>query len=102
MGLLKYFSNSGANVRRLPAGSVTVDRQGSVVTATVASGYPAVLLREIVREVMRLFREARAAQLPLSEFNLHFASLQITARELRGGAIIFLAPKTQSPAAPAE
>jgi len=40
-----------------------------------------------------LFRQARKAQLPLAEMTIHFSSLKITARELRGGAIIFLAPK---------
>jgi hypothetical protein len=32
--------------------------------------------------------------MPLAEINLYFASLRITARELRGGAIIFLFPQT--------
>jgi len=73
-----------------------VDRNGKVVTTTVASGYPPALLRELSGEVLRLFRDARAANIPLTEFNLHFASLRITARELRGGAIIFLSPKTPS------
>ena len=40
----------------------------------------------------RLFREARSAQMPLPEFNIQFASLQINAREMGGGAIIFLSP----------
>jgi len=53
-------------------------------------------LREITHEVLALFREARMAQIPMSELNIHFASLQITARELRGGAIVFLSPKTGS------
>jgi hypothetical protein len=52
------------------------------------------MLNEIGMEVLRLFREARNAQLPLSEFKIHFASLHITAREARGGAIIFLQPAT--------
>ena len=30
----------------------------------------------------------------LAEINIHFAVLRITARELRGGAIIFLFPQT--------
>ncbi|MFO1475446.1 MAG: hypothetical protein U1F98_02195 [Verrucomicrobiota bacterium] len=97
MGFLKFFSKTGAGVQRLPSGSLTVDRNGKVVMTTVSSTYPPALLREISTEVLRLFRDAREAHLPLSEFNLHFASLRITARELRGGAIIFLTPKTQSP-----
>ena len=41
-----------------------------------------------------MLREARTAQLPLAEVSIHFASLRITARELRGGALIFLFPQT--------
>jgi hypothetical protein len=96
MGLLNFFSKSGAAVQKLPAGTFSVDRDGNIVTKTVASSYPTELLEEIAREVMILFREARTAQMPMVEFNLHFASLLITARELRGGAIVFLSPKTTS------
>jgi hypothetical protein len=46
------------------------------------------------RDVIELFREARTAQMPLAEVSLHYGSLRITARELRGGAIIFLFPQT--------
>lgn len=96
MGFLKFFSKTGATVHRLPSGSITVDRHGNLVTTTVSSSCPQDILRSITSEVLNLFREARAKQLPLAELNLHFASLNITARELRGGAIIFLSPKTSS------
>jgi hypothetical protein len=97
MGFLKLFSSkSSAAVQKLPSGSLTVDREGNIVTSTVPSAYPSGVLREIAAEALLLFRESRAAQLPLTELNIHFASLQITARELRGGAIVFLSPKTTS------
>ena len=99
MGFLKRFFKSRAVVQQLPAGSLTVDREGKVVTSTIASGYPRGLLRDIVRDVLLLFRQAREAQLPLAEFSIHFASLSITAREMRGGAVIFLSPRT-APATP--
>jgi len=99
MGFLKIFSkprgSGAAGVQRLPSGSVTVDRHGHMVTTTVSSTYPQNLLLEIARDVLRLFREAHAAQLPVTELHIHFASLQITAREMRGGAIIFLSPLVQ-------
>jgi len=100
MGLLTLFSKSRPSVHRLPSGSITVDRHGHVVSTTVSSAYPQALVQNITHEVLNLFREARDKQIPLAELNLHFASLQITAREMRGGAIIFLAPKTASFAAP--
>jgi hypothetical protein len=91
--ILKRFGAS-AGVQQLPAGSMTVDRQGRVVTTTVSSTYPAPLLDEIGQGVQTLFMEARAAQMTLSELSLNFGSLRITARELRGGAIVFLHPQT--------
>jgi hypothetical protein len=94
MGFLKKFFRGRADVQLLPAGTVTVDRAGHIVTSTVSSTYPPALLRGIGADVLKLFHEARAAQMPLAELNLQFGSLHITARELRGGAIIFLLPQT--------
>jgi hypothetical protein len=93
MGFLKWFSDARPAVQRLPAGGFTVDRHGNVLTVTVSSAYPQGPLAEIAKEVLGLFREARAAQMPLAEISLQFASLHITARDLQGGAIIFLAPQ---------
>lgn len=94
MGFLKLFTKTRATVNRLPSGTITVDRDGNVVATTVPSSYPRPLLQSLTAEVLALFRESRDKQLPLAELSLHFASLQITAREMRGGAIIFLSPKT--------
>jgi len=97
MGFLKNIRkrfSSSAGIQRLPSGSMTVDHRGRVVTTTVSSAYPGPLLDEIGHGVQTLFTEARAAQMTLAELNLHFGSLRITARELRGGAIIFLHPQT--------
>jgi len=100
MGFLKdlfqrlFRFRSRAAVQQLPSGSIAVDREGNVVTSTVSSAYSKDLLRAIGRDVLTLFREAREAQTPLAEINIHFVSLRITARELRGGAVIFLFPQS--------
>jgi hypothetical protein len=94
MGFLKKIFRRTASVQELPSGSLTVDRNGNTITSTISSAYPASLLKEIARDVLKLFQEARDAQMPLGEVSLHFASLRVTARELRGGAIIFLFPQT--------
>ncbi|HXB58444.1 MAG TPA: hypothetical protein VNU95_02715 [Candidatus Acidoferrales bacterium] len=94
MGFLKKIFRRTAAVQELPSGSLTVDRNGNTITSTISSAYPASLLKEIARDVLKLFQEARDAQMPLGEVSLHFASLRVTARELRGGAIIFLFPQT--------
>jgi hypothetical protein len=85
---------SRAAIRQLPAGSLTMNRDGLVITSTVSSTYPKALLDDIGRAVLALFREARTAQLPLGEVSIHFGSLCVTARELRGGTIIFLQPQS--------
>jgi hypothetical protein len=93
MGFLSIFSKPSPGVQVLPSGTLTVDRNNQILATTVSSSCPPQVLQEIGDQVLGLFRQARKAQLPLSEMTLHFSSLKITARELRGGAIIFLAPK---------
>jgi hypothetical protein len=94
MGFLKKLFHRHATVQDLPSGSLTVDRNGNTITSTISSAYPASLLKDIARDVLKLLQEARDAQMPLAEVNIYFASLRVTARELRGGAIIFLFPQT--------
>jgi hypothetical protein len=93
MGLLNIFSKPEPGLLRLPAGSFTVDRDGTVLMGTLPSSFPGDLIEELAAHVLDTFREAAAAQLPLSELIINYPSLRITARELRGGAIVFLSPR---------
>jgi hypothetical protein len=77
---------------------LVVARDGKVVASTVSSTYPQALLRDIALDMLLLFRQAREAQMPLTELSVHFASLRITGREMRGGAVIFLSPQTATKA----
>ena len=72
-----------------------MDRDCRIIASTVSSSYPVEILEEVAEEVLRLFQEARKAHLLLTEFRIQYASLHITAREARGGAIIFLSPAVQ-------
>ena len=98
MGLLSLFARSAPTLVRLPSGSFTVDREGCVLMGTVPSSFPTSLVKDIARQVLGTFAEAAATQLPLAELVINYPSLKISARELRGGAVIFLAPK--APASP--
>jgi len=98
MGLLNLFAKPVPTLVRLPTGSFTVDREGCVLTGTLPSSFPAGLVKDIAQQVRAAFSEAAAAQLPLAELVIHYPSLRIAARELRGGAIVFLSPK--SPTSP--
>jgi len=100
MGILKKLFSTQPSVQPLPAGTVTVDRQGRIITSTVSSAFSVPLVQAVASDVLELLREARVGQMPLSEVSLHFGSLRITARELRGGAIIFMFPQTASSESP--
>jgi len=93
MGLLSRFTKSAPTLLKLPSGSFTVDREGCVLIGTLPRTFPANLVNEISKQVLAAFRDAAAAQLPLSEIMINYPSLKISARELRGGAIVYLSPK---------
>ena len=96
MGLLNLFSKPAPALTRLPSGCFTMDRAGNVVVATISSSFPPAVVQEIGKQVLETFEEARKAQLPLAELVVHYGSMKIIARELRGGALVFLTPATPS------
>jgi hypothetical protein len=96
MGLLNLFGKANAALIPLPRGSFTVDCDGRVLASTLPQAFPVAMAEEIALEVLAAFRAAKAAQIKLGEFIIRYANLKLTARELRGGAIIFLAPQTLS------
>jgi hypothetical protein len=94
MGLLsKFFKSSAPELARIPSGSFTLDAKGNVVSSTVPTWFPPSHLHDIGHNIVAIFRDAQQSQVQLSELIVHYDALKITARELRGGAIIFLAPK---------
>lgn len=99
MGFLSFLSSSKSDTNqlvRLAAGSVTVDKAGRVLVSTLPSSFPESLVLEIASQVQATFRDAVNARLDVRELVIHFPTLKITARELRGGALIFLVPINQA------
>lgn len=94
MGLLDFFSSkkSAPAIERLPSGSFTVDRDGKILTSTLPQGFSEASVREIGNVVVEAMVSAREANLPVTELVIHYSGLKITAKEQRGGAMIFLAP----------
>ena len=93
MGLLNIFSKAAEpGLARLPKGSFTVDPSGRILTQTLPQSFPEEHTKEIGRAVLAAFKHAKEVDLPLKEIFIHFAGLKLTAKELRGGAMIFLAP----------
>ena len=99
MGLLTFLSKSTGNSRlvRLPSGSFTIDREGKIMTSTLPQSFPAARMQDIGQQVIAAMGAARQAQIPLAEIIVYYAALKILARELRGGAIIFLMPHSNQP-----
>jgi hypothetical protein len=96
MGFLSLFTKPAAPLLSLPRGSFTVDPDGRVIASTLPQVYPGEFVESIGREVVAAFQAAHAAQTPLYEIIVRYTNLKLTARELRGGAIIFLVPQTLS------
>ncbi len=94
MGLLSLFTKSAPSLLQLPAGSFTVGPDGGVLASTLPSSFPEELIQAIAGQVLATFRGAAEVQLPLTELIVSYPSLRISARELRGGAILFLSPQT--------
>ena len=96
MGLLSFFSKPARPLLQLHSGSFSLDRGGRVLATTLPSSFPSALISEIGRCVVATFRDAQAAQLTLGELVVHYPGLSITARELRGGALVFLTTPVSS------
>lgn len=93
MDFLKLFTRETPSAPiPLPSGTFTIDRTGRLVTSTI-SNFPEKLALEIGLAVLDTFRKAQAADVVLTEITINFTALKVTARELRGGAIVFLAPR---------
>jgi hypothetical protein len=78
---------------RLPNGSFTVDAHGRILVSTLPRSFPEPWVGEIAQRVLAAFRAAQDAQIPLAELVAEYSTLKMTARSLRGGAIVFLSPQ---------
>ena len=98
MGLLSLKSRpedkTDTMLLRLPSGSFTLDPAGRVVASTLPRSFPSHLVQQVSRSIMETFESAREAHMELNELVVDFPAFKVTARELRGGAIIFLAPRS--------
>ncbi len=79
---------------KLPAGAFTLDQNGRVISSTLPGSFPEKDMLEIGARVLSFFRGAHLAQMPVQEFHVLYPNLKVTARFLRGGALIFLVPQT--------
>jgi hypothetical protein len=73
-----------------PRGSFTVDSGGKVLTSSLPRSFVNEHVQAIATTVLAAQKSARQAQLPISELVVSFQGLRLVARDMRGGAIVFL------------
>jgi hypothetical protein len=96
MGVLKPHSREQKplSLERLPSGCFSLNKVGELAGSTLPSSFAHEKMMEIGRIVLGIFRSAQDANLLLTDLHIHYSGLQISARDLRGGALIFLQPAT--------
>jgi hypothetical protein len=96
MGFLGLFEQTAKTPLRIPTGCFSLDPDGRIVSSTMPSSFPEEIIAEIGEKILQTFQESHKAGLGLTEVSVHYASLRITARDLHGGALIFLNPLMMS------
>ena len=96
MGFLGLFEQTAKAPLKIPTGCFSLDPDGRVVSSTLPSSFPPEVVDEIGTVILSTFQESHRYGLGLMEISIHYASLRITARDLHGGALIFLNPLMMS------
>jgi hypothetical protein len=93
MALMKKNGHS----ERLPSGVFTIDAQGQIISSTVSQSFGVDVIKAIGEQILSILAGAREAHMFSSELVVHYGAFKIIAREMRGGAIVFLRPKSFQP-----
>lgn len=78
---------------RFPRGSYTISSDGGIVVSTLPGSFPRERMEAIGKVILSALRSARELGVPFSELAADFAGLEIRARDLAGGAIVFVTPQ---------
>jgi hypothetical protein len=78
---------------RFPRGSFTVSATGGIVISTLPGTFPRERMEAIGKVILGALASARELGTPFTELAADFAGLDIRARDLAGGAIIFVTPQ---------
>lgn len=80
------------NVPPPPSGCFTADSSGRIIASTLPGSFSPETAGKIAEAIIATFRHGQQAQMTLGELQIQYAACKLSARELRGGAIVFLAP----------
>lgn len=95
MGILKPSARTTdtPGSERIPSGCFSIHKHGGLVASTLPATTPVQLVGEIASAVMDAFASAAKTELPLTDLQVHYSGVDIVARDLRGGIIVFLHPR---------
>jgi hypothetical protein len=85
--------NKAVGPARFPRGSYTISSAGSIVVSTLPGTFPRDRMVTIGRAVLSALSSARELGTPFTELAADYAGVEIRARDLSGGAIIFITPQ---------
>lgn len=94
MGILKPFVRTSIPIEagRMPSGCFALHKEGGIICSTLPLWFSKKTATEIGRVVIAAFRVAAETTVPLTEMYIRYRGVTIFARDLRGGALIFLIP----------
>ena len=78
---------------RFPRGSYTISAEGKIVVSTLPGSFPHERMLAIGKVILSTLASARELGTPFTELAADFAGLEVRARDLAGGAIIFVTPQ---------
>ena len=96
MGFLGLFEEAAKTPLKIPTGCFSLDTEGRLISSTLPATFPQEVIDEIGSAILQTFQEAAQRGLGLMEISVNYASLRITARDLHGGALVFLNPLMMS------
>jgi hypothetical protein len=78
---------------RFPRGSFTIAADGRIVVSTLPGSFPREKMEAIGLTIVGALASAREAGNPFTEIAADYAGLEIRARDLAGGAVVFITPE---------
>jgi hypothetical protein len=85
--------NKTVKPTRFPRGSYTISSAGRIVVSTLPGSFPKERMLMIGRTVLSALNAARELGTPFTELAADYAGVEVRARDLSGGAIIFITPQ---------
>jgi hypothetical protein len=90
---MNRFKSRTMSPARFPRGSYTLSPSGGIVVSTLPGSFPRERMEAIGKVVLSALASARELGTPFTELAADFAGLEIRARDLAGGAIVFITPQ---------